>query len=816
MLSHSSVRSLFSPLPPPLHSTRSSGSSSSLAPLTGPSILVHNNHLSCSLPREPRPYHLSLSDYHGNNQCGINSYPNCLVPAPTFGKPHGTCGERVTVRKGCNLCKSRRTTTNSLFLAGNLFSTASAATPSAEDIAGGVQRARLPAWLGDSMHGDPMANGAPFLYLRKGTWVHVLSSFTVPVAYLVLGALALALATHGLTWRARTRLDPPPRGVSFEDNRPFDESINMHERTGTLHDLFIRGMACWSVPLVLVMMPLYIAGAKYYECGDALVKTTSAYLADAVEIEGVVAVALILVALFSVVCLALFRTKFSDAVIHTGRRQQQHENQQDDGNNDDDDGHHHHHHDADERRASAPTGNMGANNEADPLDTTLTTHPRCHPILLFLLWAASLVLLSFPSFIYGLTSSVPTRDSIYGDEFAFVAATVYWAAPIIITLINSVVVPVVVKYCCDRSTWQSARLLLVSRLVTTWLVPVVVEVLFSNSCGRMWLSLWSRCESAERMQELDILGPSGDVIYELEATCNIVNETRYSNGYIPATVLVSGADICNPSAGGVHQQYAQCGRAVVEAMAPLLVGKMALAALVLPALTIFRWRVAPAGWKDCLHGLVKRCYRCCGGGGGGGGVGGGRDSDSGSDSDDEGLAQRTKGLRLDDVVAQSLTWLDVAIVFGPHIPLLVPLVLVSLVTTRWAHEAVGLRRLGLREERAEFSKPSTWYVLFSIVCQQVLTVAVFVGIDDKEKANGSFRVDDMGRIWFISVTVILVAGVAVMAVLVRWLEAAGRRCCGPMCRKDDDGDGAAGRRRTRGGTTELSNRLLLGGGALGA
>ena len=217
-----------------------------------------------------------------------------------------------------------------------------------------------------------------------------------------------------------------------------------------------------------------------------------------------------------------------------------------------------------------------------------------------------------------------------------------------------------------------------------------------------------------------------------------------------------------------------------------------------------------------MHGLVKRCYRCCGGGGGGGGVGGGRDSDSGSDSDDEGLAQRTKGLRLDDVVAQSLTWLDVAIVFGPHIPLLVPLVLVSLVTTRWAHEAVGLRRLGLREERAEFSKPSTWYVLFSIVCQQVLTVAVFVGIDDKEKANGSFRVDDMGRIWFISVTVILVAGVAVMVVPVRWLEAAGRRCCGPMCRKDDDGDGAAGRRRTRGGTTELSNRLLLGGGALGA
>lgn len=30
---------------------------------------------------------------------------------------------------------------------------------------------------------------------------------------------------------------------------------------------------------------------------------------------------------------------------------------------------------------------------------------------------------------------------------------------------------------------------------------------------------------------------------------------------------------------------------------PSLVGTMALAALVLPSLTIFRWRVTPAGWK---------------------------------------------------------------------------------------------------------------------------------------------------------------------------------------------------------------------------
>ena len=61
---------------------------------------------------------------------------------------------------------------------------------------------------------------------------------------------------------------------------------------------------------MLAMLPLYNVGARYYECGDSLVKTTSAYLADAVEIEGVVAVALIVVAVSSIMFAAHFRTTF--------------------------------------------------------------------------------------------------------------------------------------------------------------------------------------------------------------------------------------------------------------------------------------------------------------------------------------------------------------------------------------------------------------------------------------------------------------------------------------------------------------------------
>ena len=65
---------------------------------------------------------------------------------------------------------------------------------------------------------------------------------------------------------------------------------------------------------------------------------------------------------------------------------------------------------------------------------------------------------------------------------------------------------------------------------------------------------------------------------------------------------------------------------------------------------------------------------------------------------------------LDNLVAQLLTWLDVAIVFGPQMPLVVPLVALTLWTSRATHR-VGLAtpRFGMRETRQEHSAPSVWY-----------------------------------------------------------------------------------------------------------
>ena len=74
--------------------------------------------------------------------------------------------------------------------------------------------------------------------------------------------------------------------------------------------------------------------------------------------------------------------------------------------------------------------------------------------------------------------------------------------------------------------------------------------------------------------------------------------------------------------------------------------------------------------------------------------------------------------------------------------------LLSFCMARWMHEAVGLRRLGLQERRAESSKPSSWYVLFSVGCQQALTAAVFIGVVGEcgDGGSGVFGAGAEGRL----------------------------------------------------------------------
>ena len=107
-----------------------------------PAVLVHNNRLSCTLRGKPNA--TDLSGYHGNNQCGNNSYPQCNGDFRFY--PSGYCSEPVTVSAGIQIVSSF---TNNLFLAGNRFSAKPEARPwthtGREEI--GTRSGHLPDWM---------------------------------------------------------------------------------------------------------------------------------------------------------------------------------------------------------------------------------------------------------------------------------------------------------------------------------------------------------------------------------------------------------------------------------------------------------------------------------------------------------------------------------------------------------------------------------------------------------------------------------------------------------------------------------------------
>ena len=158
----------------------------------------------------------------------------------------------------------------------------------------------------------------------------------------------------------------------------------------------------------------------------------------------------------------------------------------------------------------------------------------------------------------------------------------------------------------------------------------------------------------------------------------------------------------------------QCARAVVAALAPLLLKKLAIQALALPAVTVLKWRTMP-------HGVLAQLQFW-------------RNNINSHD-------QHFKtGIALDNVMAQIMTWLDLAIVFGPQIPLLVPLILMAVAGQRWSMQ-VGLERLERHETRWNKSAPAVWSVVLSLVAQQALNVWLYQG---SEMVSSETRRDEEG------------------------------------------------------------------------
>jgi hypothetical protein len=236
-------------------------------------------------------------------------------------------------------------------------------------------------------------------------------------------------------------------------------------------------------------------------------------------------------------------------------------------------------------------------------------------------------------------------------------------------------------------------------------------------------------------------------------------------------------------------------------MAPLLIKKMVIAALALPAMTVLSWQATSSNLETSIVGIWGgRCCKCYSW---------------------LSARKRRRGIRLDDVVAQILTWLDIAIVFGPQIPLLVPLVLLAIVGIRGTVN-VGRGQFGRRQVGQDESRPAVWSVVISLLAQQGLNLWLFTEMDygDAHVGGNSGTGGTMGDFMLHACAV----GAAVLTVLGMagvWVM---RRCRGHQGRngygRERHGDGGTGGEADdRGGSdiddlisaTELtsSNRELL-------
>ena len=248
-------------------------------------------------------------------------------------------------------------------------------------------------------------------------------------------------------------------------------------------------------------------------------------------------------------------------------------------------------------------------------------------------------------------------------------------------------------------------MLVFARAATTWIIPTLAIFIFGNSCGKGWLALWMQCADA-LTQKMDVQGPSATIE---SAEGNPVCYTNsgnipYGKLFLKPTNIITGKTICHKDAD-ILPDYSECPRSIIDAMAPLLVIKLANTTLLLPAITLFLWHLAPGGWGPVMKRMTSRVIK-----------------------KDLSFFKEFRELYLDDVLAQYITWMQVGLIFGPHAPVILPMLLVCFVTHRWVHEQ-GLRHFGKVEAHVQDGEgcAPTKHIIYAVVCQQGLSACLFMG-----------------------------------------------------------------------------------------
>ena len=621
-----------------------------------PALLLQDNRLCCDLPKGP----VSAKQHYTNRE----ALKLCSPPEGTYTAFADQCRHLFPD-------DDANATNPAMIISGNMFN------------------GPLPDDWGILV--DPMWDEAPFLHFdRWGITNRVLPGFLMVVAYLCSGLALNALARACLTTPARARRRQEEErcwGIRWlralgalllqavalpvlmgalcfgrrrqrgRGRRAGGRHVGLpqiNRRLSRVYELSLRWLSAFALLLLAIHLPIYVTGTHLFTCGNPLLRTTAAYLADG-PIKAFFAVGGTMVA--AVLGIALIR--LLNRIVA-------------------------------EEQSSAPEDfqyqprREWASSDANAAPPRPPATGGEQPPLVRFAWAMAWLgvacLLTLPTALYAMSATIPVEGT--GEQI--VLSIVRYGAPAYLTLINSLAVPKLAKAANRKIGVPTSWLLLTSRLLVTWAVPALVVMALDNSCGQLWVKFWDKCNNPERTRLMNVQGPDGGSSEDFHYLTNTTLVDARTEICLQPD-LVSGQTFrrTNPS---------QCARAVVSALAPLLVKKMAIAAFALPAITVLKWRMMPSGhWAFVFRRSNEPQHR---------------------------------DINLDDVMAQVMTWLDVAIVFGPQVPLLAPLVLLAIAGNRWSLR-VGLQRLGKREEKFDKSAPALWSVVLSLFMQQALNLWLY-------------------------------------------------------------------------------------------
>lgn len=424
-------------------------------------------------------------------------------------------------------------------------------------------------------------------------------------------------------------------------------------RASTVPYVLLEVRAAWmmvlaSVIFMSILLPTFLSGANFYECGRPWLHTTITYLHDAAAEEWVTAVCFCgfaAAATIGILFLRKWLDEHDDAINIAENRAVL---------------------DATNRFGEALMPEEPGSEEVMPVEPVVdeavkvdaAKNPPEQPAswlwttTVILGWMVLLLVLCLPSGIYAVSASLPGGDNTLGLSstwLEFDEAAIY----AVVYVVSSYIVPLTARRaatCIGRRHWAPA-LMVGARLMLYTLVPFVVVLVTHQNCHQMWLTLWKPCQSAAAF---DITAG----VYHQKASHH-GNRTFYDITF--ATPVLQHIDICQPS---YVNSGSKCPRAVIEVVGNLLVGKMAFNALAGPAITLAMYTYG--------RRVAERVHAC--------------------------LGAQLAYCCLDKEVASVVMLLDIVLVMGFNAPWLLPLAAASLYlhacVFRWSVEHCQIRVAG--------------------------------------------------------------------------------------------------------------------------